>query len=58
MAEGASFRELLQYVESALQAPESVDLADLTARLQQALPNFQQLLEFKVMLLPSYKNCD
>ena len=55
MAEGQNFRELLQYVESALQAPDNVDLVNLTARLEQALPNFLQLLEFKV-LQPSLKH--
>ena len=44
--EAQNFRELLLAVESALQAPDAADLAELQENLLQALPNFQRLLDF------------
>ncbi len=45
-SEAQNFRELLLAVESALQAPDAADLAELQENLLRALPSFQRLLEF------------
>ena len=44
--EAQNFRELLLAVESALQAPDAADLAELQENLLRALPSFQRLLDF------------
>ncbi len=46
VAEAQNFRELLLAVESALQAPDAADLAELQENLLRALPSFQRLLDF------------
>ena len=46
MAEAQNFRDLLLAVESALQAPDAADVAELQENLLRALPSFQRLLDF------------